>query len=1384
MSHYYTLDEDTYPRILRDDGKGMDLFAFIQVTDPTKVKVVARERAEAEAKLLDSTVGRVVLLLSVAPAHAESELEAGDAIGYSHPRKKLKEDYGTSSEAATGGKSSSVLKELLASSLLNVEVVAALLFITSLISASLGHASGDPANSITGLNLRTIGSAERFVISLDSSHHSSINASGAEVDSIIRSVVLLPVMTKAVVTSHAINASSISVLETEAKTDSLVRPSIFHDSSSASIIRLNVVGSSHLPRKEVLMGSQEINSENLHEIREMDYHHLFMKFNVRTTRQACLNVKVRMRIKYFLSERKRLESECEKQADLLKARDDEIENLKAQLLLKEAEAAEAACLRFHVSAIEDVEKVHADELDALKQRNMALKGERDSLNGKITELQSSVSAKDLELKYFNVIVSSLKCLNDDLVDQEHPKDKTSLDASTKLTQAKLNKHSGDADLSKENLGPESPLEFRRSWTIVLEGTRSQQVVPRESPMVMSCSESQLSWSRTHTPGRANDVLSYFQLEDEGLCSGGTKLNSIFITAESQEEGVGRVLLELRVTKPHSWSVASFPPYDDRPSTTIAGQKGNTSRMINVKLNKRLRLIKPYPSSLLEQIFASATQQMLQIRKKSPRKKNFGANHEGSSSEVMYKHCFRNLIAETMAKLKESRTPLVGFSGKVSYPMGTINLKVTMGESERLQTIPMEFVVVKSHSHYNVILGRIGLRSLGAIAFTLHSMIKFPTANGITTATTKKETLHEFQRIEEAQGSTHEEWVIFLAPDSEGTISMGREESQGHPEGPLKNKPLEKVVIHDDYPDQTITIGGNMSADYRFGLIEILRKHANAFAWTLEDMTKISRSIAEHELKTYPHIEPRNARATYQRLVDTIFEGQMGRNLEAYVDDMVIKRIRANPEKAKAIVNMPSPTNLKQMQRLSEKLASLKRFISKLAEKALPCLDTLKRCTNKKEFHWKTEAEEAFQEMKKLIAELPILTALKNAIKGQVLADFLADTMARDSPTQIKESGPNDTLAEGKSLEEQKAPEANAPKNLGTKADLGKLYTYRASNKHGSGAEYEALLTGLRIAAKMKISHIPREDNKRADALSKLAVVQCEGLIKGVLIKELNERSMDTAEVNAINEEATRTWMIQIQEYIEHGILPEDVVKARIIQEKARNYTIEEGILYRKSYLGPLLRCIGMDIIGPLPEALGKVKYLIVAVDYFTKWIEAKAVTSIIGRQVKNFAFDNIICKFKIPATIIIDNETQLINDPFKSWAEGQRIKLVSISVYHPQANGAVERANQSIMQGIKTRLHQEGGAWVEELPNVLWPHRTTPKISNRETPFTLAYGTEVVIHAEIGILTRRKIQRSDKENEEALKMNLNLLKERRDINNQRSKMKLTSEKVLQSTSPS
>ncbi|GJW10855.1 reverse transcriptase domain-containing protein [Tanacetum coccineum] len=134
---------------------------------------------------------------------------------------------------------------------------------------------------------------------------------------------------------------------------------------------------------------------------------------------------------------------------------------------------------------------------------------------------------------------------------------------------------------------------------------------------------------------------------------------------------------------------------------------------------------------------------------------------------------------------------------------------------------------------------------------------------------------------------------------------------------------------------------------------------------------------------------------------------------------------------------------------------------------------------------------------------------------------------------------------------------------------------------------------------------------------------------------------------------------------------------------------------------------GIDIAGPFPEGPGKVKFLIVAIDYFTKWIEAKPVATITGNQVKKFVCDNIVCRFGLPGEI------------------------------HPQTNGLVERANRSLGEGIKARLDERSKDWIGELSHVLWAHRTMIKSSNGETPFSLTYGTEAVIPAEIGMPTLR-----------------------------------------------
>ncbi|GJZ33180.1 hypothetical protein Tco_0578616, partial [Tanacetum coccineum] len=140
----------------------------------------------------------------------------------------------------------------------------------------------------------------------------------------------------------------------------------------------------------------------------IEHDQLFTEFNVGAARQMSLSAEVRMRAEYNVKERRRLKSVVEKKDELLKARDEEIENLKAQMLLKEAEAAEVIRLRVEASNFKTVEKSLQDEVDALKERNTILEKDRNALDVKATNIEASAMDKERELTNLNVQLTAVK----------------------------------------------------------------------------------------------------------------------------------------------------------------------------------------------------------------------------------------------------------------------------------------------------------------------------------------------------------------------------------------------------------------------------------------------------------------------------------------------------------------------------------------------------------------------------------------------------------------------------------------------------------------------------------------------------------------------------------------------------------------------------------------------------------------------------------------------------------------------------------------------------------------------------------------------------------------------------------------------------------------
>ncbi|GKD46522.1 reverse transcriptase domain-containing protein [Tanacetum coccineum] len=108
----------------------------------------------------------------------------------------------------------------------------------------------------------------------------------------------------------------------------------------------------------------------------------------------------------------------------------------------------------------------------------------------------------------------------------------------------------------------------------------------------------------------------------------------------------------------------------------------------------------------------------------------------------------------------------------------------------------------------------------------------------------------------------------------------------------------------------------------------------------------------------------------------------------------------------------------------------------------------------------------------------------------------------------------------------------------------------------------------------KIQNIPQNKNQKADVLSKLASVAFNHLTKEILVETLDMSSMDVEEINNVVEEKGETWMKPIINYLEKGLWPEDQNEARALLMKIHQYVMEEGVLFKRSYLMPMLRCVG------------------------------------------------------------------------------------------------------------------------------------------------------------------------------------------------------------------
>ncbi|GKA34358.1 reverse transcriptase domain-containing protein [Tanacetum coccineum] len=524
-------------------------------------------------------------------------------------------------------------------------------------------------------------------------------------------------------------------------------------------------------------------------------------------------------------------------------------------------------------------------------------------------------------------------------------------------------------------------------------------------------------------------------------------------------------------------------------------------------------------------------------------------------------------------------------------------------------------------------------------------------------------------------------------------------------------------------------------------------------------------------------------------------------------------LKACPEKANAVLSLPSPRCLKDVQKLNGKLASLNRFLSKSAEKSLPFFKTLKKCQNKKKqkgvtSKWTREAEAAFKQMKKLIAELPMLTAPKEkeelivylaAAKEAISAVLMTDREGKQVPVYFIIHALRGPEINYTPMEKLVLALLSASKRL-------KRYFQAHTIVVITDQPIKQLLSSSEISGRMlkwkfelegyDIQYTPRTAIK-GQILADFIVERPEEESPDELMTEPEELpepwTLFTDESSCVD--GSRAGLILINP---EGSEFTYAMRHDPIFEQSKNARKKlQGIFHQASTAErkqesryPKQDCIHKLHASQQTGTCGRTEGEVhkrkgnprrsrkkkandmdnTICEYLTKEIlpADKKKARAVRRKAARFGLQEEIC-IRQWKTVPADN-------PFiRLGAKKLCIRQCFASVKHPQTNGLVERANRSLGEGIKARLDERSKDWIGELSHVLWSHRTMIKSSNGETPFSLTYGTEAVIPAEIGMPTLRTMEVDPTKNDEALEINLDLIEEKREqaaIQEAKSKTKM------------
>uniref|UniRef100_A0A2N9FC45 Uncharacterized protein n=1 Tax=Fagus sylvatica TaxID=28930 RepID=A0A2N9FC45_FAGSY len=269
----------------------------------------------------------------------------------------------------------------------------------------------------------------------------------------------------------------------------------------------------------------------------------------------------------------------------------------------------------------------------------------------------------------------------------------------------------------------------------------------------------------------------------------------------------------------------------------------------------------------------------------------------------------------------------------------------------------------------------------------------------------------------------------------------------------------------------------------------------------------------------------------------------------------------------------------------------------------------------------------------------------------------------------------------------------------------------------------------------------------------------------------------------------KPWYYDIKRFIQDREYPSRATEneKKYIRRMAFQFFLSGEILYKRTHDATLLRCVDAEeanrliprdargingspcqrtLPGPedheswlllvdngeglhqtCPDASNGHEFILVAIDYFTKWVEACSFKNVTQVAVTRFVKNNIICRYGMPEMLITDNASNLNNRMMDQLCQQFKIQHHNSAPYRPKMNGAVEAANKNVKK-ILSKMTETYKDWHEHLPYALCAYRTSVRTSVGATPYSLVYGMEAVLPVEVEIPSLRILSQTQLEEAE------------------------------------